>query len=131
MRWLLDTSACVEVLRGRPGVTRRLATTPPTEVAVSTVTRYELLVGTFRCRDPNRERRKVEALLDLVHELALTRASAERAAEVRARLEAIGQVIGPYDLLLAGQALAAGLVLVTSNLDEFRRVAGLGCESWR
>ena len=38
--------------------------------------------------------------------------------------------IGPYDLLIAGQARARGLTLVTANSREFLRVKGLGCEDW-
>ena len=56
----------------------------------------------------------------------------QRAAHalVRAELEAAGQVCGPYDLLLAGHALALGLTLVTNNVREFSRVSGLGIEDW-
>ena len=50
---------------------------------------------------------------------------------VRAALERAGQVIGPYDMLIAAQALSRRLVLVTDNLAEFRRVEGLEIESWR
>ncbi|MXW73934.1 MAG: type II toxin-antitoxin system VapC family toxin, partial [Chromatiales bacterium] len=38
--------------------------------------------------------------------------------------------IGPYDLLIAGQARARNLVLVTANSREFQRVKGLECEDW-
>lgn len=40
------------------------------------------------------------------------------------------EAIGPYDLLIAGQARARGLVLVTANTREFQRVAGLDWEDW-
>jgi tRNA(fMet)-specific endonuclease VapC len=52
------------------------------------------------------------------------------AARIRVDLEKQGQPIGPYDLLIGGQALANGLVLVTSNVQEFKRVGGLKLESW-
>ncbi|PZR07475.1 MAG: VapC toxin family PIN domain ribonuclease, partial [Azospirillum brasilense] len=39
-------------------------------------------------------------------------------------------VIGPYDLMIAGQARSRGLVVVTGNLSEFGRVEGLRCEDW-
>jgi tRNA(fMet)-specific endonuclease VapC len=45
-------------------------------------------------------------------------------------LERQGQPIGPYDLLIAGQALATSLTLVTNNVQEFQRVSGLKLESW-
>ena len=55
---------------------------------------------------------------------------AERAALVRADLEARGTPIGPYDTLIAGMALARGLVLVTHHTREFSRVVGLRIEDW-
>ena len=55
---------------------------------------------------------------------------ARAAGAVRSQLEAAGRPIGPYDLLIAGQALARGLTLVTANTREFQRVNGLDCEDW-
>ncbi len=56
--------------------------------------------------------------------------SAEVYARARAKMEQKGQAIGPLDLLIAAQALSRGLVLVTDNLREFRRVPDLVCENW-
>ena len=55
---------------------------------------------------------------------------ARTAGEVRAELEAAGTPIGAYDVLLAAQARRRGATLVTSNVSEFRRVAGLKWEDW-
>jgi tRNA(fMet)-specific endonuclease VapC len=63
-------------------------------------------------------------------ELPLDRLPAEKAAFIRAELEKQGTPIGPYDMLIAGQALAAGLILVTNNVREFQRVKGLSLQSW-
>jgi tRNA(fMet)-specific endonuclease VapC len=49
---------------------------------------------------------------------------------LRAILEAQKQPIGPYDTLIAGQALARGYTLVTANYREFSRVEGLLWEDW-
>ena len=56
--------------------------------------------------------------------------AASHAADIRARLERSGQLIGGYDVLIAGHARSRGLVLVTANLREFRRVEGLISEDW-
>ena len=56
---------------------------------------------------------------------------ARRAGDVRAALRARGTPIGPYDVLIAGQALARGLILVTHNVAEFSRVEGLRVENWQ
>jgi len=39
--------------------------------------------------------------------------------------------VGPYDVLIAGQAVARGLTLVTNNTREFQRVASLRIEDWQ
>ncbi len=52
------------------------------------------------------------------------------AGAIRSELEAIGRPIGPYDLLIAGQARARNLVMVTANDREFSRVDGLDSEDW-
>jgi tRNA(fMet)-specific endonuclease VapC len=46
-------------------------------------------------------------------------------------LEQQGKLIGPYDLMLAGQALSLGVTLVTHNTGEFQRVPGLKLEDWQ
>jgi tRNA(fMet)-specific endonuclease VapC len=94
------------------------------------VTVYELFCGVEKAQDPAKERLKVERFVSAIIELPLDRAAAETAARIRAELERQGQPTGPYDLLIAGQALASGLTLVTSNLQEFQRVSGLKLESW-
>ena len=55
---------------------------------------------------------------------------AEEAGGIRADLETRGSPIGPYDILIAAQARRRGALLVTANIREFKRVAGLRCESW-
>lgn len=56
--------------------------------------------------------------------------AAAHAGNIRVTLERRGQVIGPYDLLIAAHARSRGLVVVTGDLGEFRRVEGLRCEDW-
>ena len=51
-------------------------------------------------------------------------------AKIRTKLEAAGTPIGANDLLIASQALALGLTLVTDNEREFDRVEHLQVENW-
>ena len=55
---------------------------------------------------------------------------ARAAGAVRAALEHAGTPIGAYDILLAGQAVRRGLILVTANVAEFARVNGLRWQNW-
>jgi tRNA(fMet)-specific endonuclease VapC len=130
MTYLLDTDTCIGVLRQRPGMVQRLSQIAPTDCAVSMVSVYALFCGLAKAQDPAKERQKVERFIAAVIELPLDRASAEAAAKIRGELERQGKLIGPYDLLIAGQALAGRLTLVTNNLREFQRVSGLNLQSW-
>jgi tRNA(fMet)-specific endonuclease VapC len=130
MTHLLDTDTCIGVLRQKPGFVLRLSRLAPTDCAVSMVTVYELFCGVEKSKDSAKERKKVERFVTTVIELPLDRAAAEEAARIRANLERKGQPIGPYDLLVAGQACASGLTLVTNNIQEFQRISALRLESW-
>jgi tRNA(fMet)-specific endonuclease VapC len=130
MTHLLDTDTCIGVLRQRPGMVQRLSQIAPTDCAVSMITVCELFCGLAKALDPVNERRKVGRFVTAIIELPFESASAEAAANIRADLERRGTPIGPYDLLIAGQAVASGITLVTNNIREFQRVSGLKLESW-
>ncbi len=131
MRYLLDTNTCIAVMRNHPQVTRRMSGVLPEELAISSITSYGLFTGIEKCSAPAQERTKVQLLLATVHELSFDSTSAAHAANIRAILERQGQMIGPYDVLLAGHAKSLGLILVTANTREFNRVAGLLIENWQ
>lgn len=56
---------------------------------------------------------------------------ARQAGQIRAHLASKGTPIGPYDVLITGQARARELTLVTHNTSEFQRVPGLKVEDWK
>jgi tRNA(fMet)-specific endonuclease VapC len=72
------------------------------------------------------------ALIDALQFVVLEfdKEDARQAAEVRALLASRGAQIGPYDVLIAGQAIARRMILVTHNIREFGRVPGLRFEDW-
>jgi tRNA(fMet)-specific endonuclease VapC len=84
-----------------------------------------------KCVNPAKERSKVDLLLSVLSELPFDADAAREAARIRATLESQGSMIGPYDVLLAGHAIAADLTLVTDNTREFTRVARLAVENWK
>ncbi|HQU42706.1 MAG TPA: type II toxin-antitoxin system VapC family toxin [Pirellulales bacterium] len=131
MQYLLDTNTCIAAMKNHPLVVRRMSAVAPAACAVSTITVYELYTGVEKCADPTRERSKVSRLLATVNELAFDAQAAKEAARIRAQLESQGQMIGPYDVLLAGHGKAAALRLVTHNTAEFSRVPGLLLEDWQ
>lgn len=97
-------------------------------MALPAVAAFELYYGAFKGRLSNRN-------LELVDRIALEilpfdADDARMAGAIRSELEAAGEPIGPYDVLIAGQARARGLALVTANTREFARVEGLLLEDW-
>lgn len=133
MKFLLDTDTCIHILRGKPAYIAQAQQVTPDDLAVSSITRYELLYGAWRCESKRRitERSKVEKFLDAIHEIPFSREMADHAAEIRHELEEKGSVIGPLDILIAATARTAHLEVITDNLREFSRVQGLRCQSWK
>jgi tRNA(fMet)-specific endonuclease VapC len=130
MRYLFDTNTCISLMRNEPAVIARIGKVSPEDCAISTITSYELYTGVEKCSDRGREGAKVRVLLTTVHTLPFDTAAAKEGAKIRAELESQGRMIGPYDVLLAGHAVAAGLILVTANTAEFGRVTDLRIEDF-
>ncbi len=129
MRYLLDTNACIALLNNSsPTLLARMRRHKPDEIGLPAPAAYELYYGAFKSRHASRN---LELLDQIGFETVPFEASdARMAGQIRSQLEAIGRPIGPYDLLIAGQACARDLILVTANSGEFQRVQGLQCEDW-
>lgn len=132
MKYLLDTCTVSDFVKGQPKVLARVKATSPNLFAVSALTRMEVDYGLAL----NAERAKklapmLDAFFSTIATLPFDEADAQAAAAIRAALRAKGQPIGAYDVLIAGTGLARGLVVVTSNVGEFKRVGGLHVEDWR
>jgi tRNA(fMet)-specific endonuclease VapC len=129
MRYLLDTNVAIALLRdGDSKPARRIRREEPRDVAVSAIVAHELFYGAFKSRRAAENVALIDALQFEVIEF--DREDARQAGEVRALLAACGGTIGPFDVLIAGQALARNLTLVTHNTGEFGRVPGLAIEDW-
>jgi tRNA(fMet)-specific endonuclease VapC len=132
VKYLLDTDTCIHLLRGRETVVQQAALHSPSDLAVSAITRYELLYGVEKCPPgwKKREANKVRLLLEQLRLLPFTAETALHAAELRAQLEVRGDSIGPMDVLIAATALEYGLPIVSGNLAEFSRVPHLQTLTW-
>lgn len=132
MTYLLDTCALSDFARGEAGTLARLKELAPSRVSVSAVSAMEVEYGL--ALDAARARKLapvMRALLQAVAVLPYGLEDARSSASLRASLQKRGRPIGAYDVLIAGHALARGLVLVTSNVREFGRISGLCVENWR
>jgi tRNA(fMet)-specific endonuclease VapC len=126
---LLDTNAVIGILNGDPKLDERAGRYRAGEIGVPSIVMYELYFGAFKGRH---SARNIESI-DVLHfqTVDFNTEDAKAAGEVRAALAAAGTPIGPYDILIAGQALARNLTLITHNTREFSRVNGLRIEDWQ
>ena len=129
MRRLLDANALIAILRDRgSSPAQRLRRENPSDVLISSIVAHELFYGTFKSNRASQNVALVDALQFPIIEF--DREDARQAGQIRAFLSARGIGIGPYDVLIAGQAVARDMILVTHNTQEFGRVPGLRIEDW-
>ena len=129
MDYLLDANAVIAILddqESRPA--QRLRRLSPAQVYLSAIVTHELFYGAFKSQRSQSNVALVDNLRFQV--LEFDKEDSRMAGKVRASLALAGTPIGPYDVLIAGQALARDLTLVTNNTAEFRRVPGLRLEDW-
>jgi tRNA(fMet)-specific endonuclease VapC len=129
--YLLDSNACIRILNGTSApLTERLRFVPRTQVRLSSVVKAELLYGARKSGRVADNLRVLERLFETIASLPFDDRCAEEYGVLRLELERAGTLIGPNDLLIAASARAHGAVLVTNNLREFSRVAGLRIDDW-
>jgi tRNA(fMet)-specific endonuclease VapC len=130
MRYLLDANAIVALLNDTTSpIARRVRRHAPRDFGVSAVVIHELYYGAFKSQRMELNVARVDALQFSV--LEFDEEDARQAGQIRAHLASKGTPIGPYDALIAGQAKARELTLVTHNTTELQRVPGLKLEDWK
>ncbi len=131
MHFLLDTNICIYLIKNRPpGVLEKFKQHQPSEVAISTITLFELEYGAEKSNWKQQSQKALKNFLSPLDIVDLDRAAANEAAVIRAKLEKKGTPIGPYDILIAGLARSRSMTLVTNDIKEFSRVDGLLLENW-
>jgi len=131
VRYLLDTNICIYAMKNRPvQVLRRLQNVGRAVVAVSVITVLELRQGAERSQQRELAHARLDDFFGPMDILSFENSDALAAARIRAELFRIGRPIGDFDSLIAAQALARDLIVVTNNVDEFERVPDLRVENW-
>jgi tRNA(fMet)-specific endonuclease VapC len=131
MRFLLDTNIMSDLIRNPQGrIAERITTVGEANVCTSIVVAAELRYGAAKKASPKLTA-QVEAVLDAIDMLAFDAPGDEIYGSIRAQLELAGTPIGGNDLIIAAQALALDMTLVTDNERVFSRIDGLRIENWR
>jgi tRNA(fMet)-specific endonuclease VapC len=130
MTYLLDTNICIYALKQNQTVLTRLLAERPIDIGLSVITEAELRTGAAKSTSAAKTTRLLDNFLRPLVVVEFTSADAAAYASVRAKLEHTGTPIGPLDTLIAAQAVARKLTLVSNNEREFMRIAGLRLENW-
>ena len=131
IEYLLDTNACIEMIRGRSQrVITRLKQCAPGSVGISSITLGELYYGVERSSNPQRNLLALTQFCAPIEILPFDDRAAAVYGRVRQDLEQSGFPAGPLDTLIAAHTLSEGTTLVTDNVREFRHVKGLKVENW-
>ena len=131
MKILLDTNMCIYIMNRRPvHVVERFKDYKPGEIGVTSITVAELHFGVSKSSQIERNRHALIRFLAPLEIMPFTTEAAEHYGQIKARLRSLGTMIGELDCLIAAQALALKLPLVTNNVAEFERVPQLTLENW-
>lgn len=131
MRFLLDTTICVLIIRGRdPALLSRFTSYPVAEIGVSAITVAELQFGVERSSRPIGNQQALDRFLLPLTVVDFDHDTAVSYGPIRQQLTSTGTLIGSLDMLIAAHAMSKGLILVTNNTREFTRVPGLVVEDW-
>lgn len=131
MKILLDTNICIYVMNHRPThVVDRFRQYKPGEIGVTAITVAELQFGVSKSSQIERNRSALFRFLAPLEIVSFTGEAAEHYGQIKARLRALGTMIGELDCLIAAQALSMNLPLATNDTSEFERVPSLTLENW-
>ena len=131
IKYLLDTNICIYIMNKRQvEIIEKFKQFEVGEIGVSTITVSELYYGIGKSRNLKLNEQRVEEFLSPLNVLSYDEDAAQVYGTIRIQMEKQGKPIGPLDQLIAAHALSRGLILVTNNEKEFKRVKGLKVENW-
>ena len=131
MRYMLDSNICIFLIKNKPeGVLKKLNEVRQDGISISTITLAELEHGVANSMHRQNNADALAQMLTLLNVLSFDAKAAHHYGLIRAGLQRRGRLIGPLDMLIAGHALAAGLILVTNKIREFQRIDRLVVEDW-
>ena len=130
LKYMIDTDIAIFTLKERPAAVQQAFNSHSGEIALSSVSWGELVYGAEKSLKTEYNLAVIENFAARLDVLPFEALSATHFGQLRAELARSGQLIGPYDMMIAGHARSLGLILVTNNVREFARVPGLRVENW-
>jgi tRNA(fMet)-specific endonuclease VapC len=129
LEYMLDTDTVSFAIRGQGRVASRILEHRPSSLCISSITLAELRYGA-ELRGSQKLHGLIDSFASFIAVMPLDGSTSGVYGTVAADLARRGIPIGPFDTLLAAQALALSLTLVTNNGKHFNRVPGLKTENW-
>lgn len=136
MKYLLDTDICIYIIKQKPSwVVPKFKAHAVDSIGISTVSVSELYYGVAKSQHATQNGQSLQEFLLPLNIAPYDLQAAEIYGPIRATLERSGNTIGPLDMMtadmmIAAHALSLDVTLVTNNVSEFSRVAGLRIENW-
>ena len=128
-RYMLDTNMCIYLMKNQPQeVAQRFAQCYVGDVVMSALTLAELEFGVSVCADPERERKNLDALIELIEVKSFDVSAARSYGPVRKATRE--KKSDHLDKLIASHAIALGATLVTNNERDFTAYPSLTVENW-
>ncbi len=130
-QYLLDTNICIYIINKRPeSVYKKFKKVKLENIFISSITDFELRYGVEKSQKSEKNFHILKEFIGYLNIIPFDTSESMIAASIRNRLEKKGEMIGPYDILIASQAISKDLVLVTNNEKEFKRIKELKIENW-
>ncbi len=130
LKYLLDTNIVIYVLKRRPVEVLAVFNTNASRMAISSITLSELMYGAEKSLNVNRNLEAIEEFVSHLDVLPYDAKASQHYGQIKAALERKGEIIGENDIHIAAHAISQGLILVSNNLKEFKRVPNLALENW-
>lgn len=129
--YYLDTNTCIYYLNGvYENIKKRILSTAPSEIMIPSIVKAELLLGAYKSKSRTTTMEKLERFLQPFEIVAFEDQMTYHYADIRSEIETRGKTIGPNDILIAAIVRFHDGILVTNNVEEFNRIAGLKIENW-
>lgn len=128
--FLLDTDTIILNLKGHPAVKENLRQHLHDALMISVINCMELYYGAYKSAKVAVNLAKIQMLAETMEVIPLGSESTQIFGMLKSQMERKGTRLDDFDLAIAATALAHNLVLVTNNLNHFKRIAGLKLANW-
>ena len=130
LKYLLDTNIVIYVLKRRPKEVLEIFNRNASRMAISSITLSELFYEAEKSSNVDKNLEAIEEFVSHLDVLPYDAKASQHYGQIKAALEKRGEIIGENDIHIAAHAISQGLILVTNNLREFKRVPNLALENW-